>query len=1215
MEIQEYTNNLNNFIGSKDFAAMNPQQQQESIAGARNWYLQENPDASAETIDSITQGTNVSYLRNTGQGRALPIININLPSQDPKFNDLKKEDQLQKIEEYKLKIPEIAASVPTQKEDAEYFMNQSVRELERQVNGADTGYIADKGKRLVEGFAAGLASGIGADSAAEGIQDFFHENTKYDEDFTAQLAQGLGSAGSSVLIIAGSAALAGGLGATAATAEAIGIGSSLASNGIMRYNDGYKNAIAKGLNADQAHEMGVSAMPAAVIDALSDHIIASKLMPARVNKVFATGSDAAKKAMFAEITADVALRGKMVNWAQSAITEGLYEAVGDYAAAYGPYLLSGDRSYLPSDKESLNSFAIGAIIGGGLSSVSDIPNLIGNKEGAKQTVTNPDGTTSEVTPKYSSKAERDVAETQRTVAQLDPNHSSQVFSLLSEGRYKEARQLSDKYLQESLQPPAPPAAAPTINPTKPAQTPQPPDTTAEDAEAERLKAEIAQKEAAANADPNAVDLASSEQLQAAKDQLAEIDKRRQARAAEAQKVNAAETPAFTLAGVPGILSPRYGFGSNLSELDFESDLDKAAYIVSKDPKKAPAKSAPQIYAAAAQAGITPEQLVAHGKKVREDIKNRTPALNGTRIAIAVPTISFEPNVKPQTEASKKAAAAAANSVDNVKRAFGHPVDEPEATEATDATAAPIINVTEGGLATPSNEPAAAPVQGLQKVEPRPPVPTFSENFTPEESAEYDAGLVALNEWQINYGQTHDAVTGEPLATTPSQAVTEVAGQEVNTSGIPAPVAAPAVAPVVKPGKSTPDAFFKAVRHIVPPDKVAAFQEMLQDIKMKNPRLRFTMDRGDYPIDAAGLYDGGENLVYISPNHLDYRTVAHEVTHALTQADIRRWVSGRPEATHKLQLAAALADPATPPHIKTLIDVYQVAAKKLGQESVVVIEQKAENLILFKTMTGEAYAMTTLDEFVAGAMTLQSFQEQLANIPYKGSSLWEHIVDTLRNGLAWMRGVASQDLLARSDGENALVATLAATREIIDTRTAPGKGNVNYLFGGEKAQTSQFMSDALDNARGMSSAGASPEFIRSFTGWFVSPYDGKLRWEIPDANSKTTEAFDALPNSGAMDNNPESILLSDAIDHPELFEAYPQLKDIRVTKQSAFMDFFGGTQGWFNPKTNTLNITPNARNPLSTMLHEIQHGIQGIEGFAQGGNLSTAVDKLSPEQKA
>lgn len=1079
MDLQEYSQSLNAFMTSPEFAEMNPQQQQEAVAGSRNWYLEQNPDADAATVDTITEGTNITHLRNTGQGRALPIIDINLPSQDPKFKDLKQEEQLQKIEEYKLKIPGIAASVPTQKEDAEYFINQSVRQLERQVNGQKTGYIADKGKRLVEGFAAGLASGVGADSMAEGIQDFFHENTKYDEDFTAQLAQGLGSAGSSIVIIAGSAAIAGGLGATAATAEAIGVGASLASNGIMRYNDAYKNAIAKGLSEEQSHDMGVSAMPAAVIDALSDHIIASKLMPARVNKVFASGSDAAKKAMFREITADVALRGKMLNWAQSAITEGLAESVGDYAAAYGPYLLSGDKDYLPSEKESLNSFVIGGIIGGGLTSIADVPNLIGNKSGAKQTVVNPDGSTSEVTPQYSSKAERDVAETERMIPKLDPNHSSEVFGLLAEGRYKEARALSDKYLKESLQPVATPAVAPTVAPatTTPAPTATPtPVATPGTATAPPV---VAPGTVAPTNAPTVAPTVTPVVTPAAT----------VTPTTTTTPTPTVTTTSFTLPVELKKSAPRYG----KSEIEFESDFDKAAYILAGDTKGA-SKAAPKFRAALANLGLTNEQIVAHGKKVRESLKNLAPAVTGERIVTKVPTIAFDGAVPKQSKFAQKAAAKAANDISQVERVSGvTPTEEtPEAT-VINVNETPTPNETQnpqgevgqaGGIPTvegqSTNQGAAGQTQtgttqgqgqGSQEVAPA--ITTGEANLQGalvgglQKTNGYGTYVLVDGSTLQSHPLSRGITNGELMdlqgnqfeaslinsildangntiwtreATTPSQAAATVAGEAINTQGVPAPTAPSATAAArLANTVVTPDNFFKAIRGIVPPDKMAAFNEMLLDIKMKNPRLKFTLKRDTYyPIEAAGLYDGGKNLVYISANNLDYRTVAHEVTHALTQADIRRWVSGRPETTHKAQLAAALADPNTPAHIKTLIDVYQVAAKKLGQENVVGIEQKAENLILFQTMGEEAYAMTTLDEFVAGAMTLQSFQEQLANIPYKGSSLWEHIVDALRNGLAWMRGIADPELLTRSDGENALVATLAATREIIDTKASRGR---------------------------------------------------------------------------------------------------------------------------------------------------------------------------------
>ena len=49
--------------------------------------------------------------------------------------------------------------------------------------------------------------------------------------------------------------------------------------------------------------------------------------------------------------------------------------------------------------------------------------------------------------------------------------------------------------------------------------------------------------------------------------------------------------------------------------------------------------------------------------------------------------------------------------------------------------------------------------------------------------------------------------------------------------------------------------------------------------------------------------------------------------------------------------------------------------------------------------------------------------------------------------------------------------------------------------------------------------------------------------------------------------------------------------------------------WYNPETNTINITPYAQNKYSTLVHEVQHSIQKIEGFASGGNTEIVVEKL------
>lgn len=75
----------------------------------------------------------------------------------------------------------------------------------------------------------------------------------------------------------------------------------------------------------------------------------------------------------------------------------------------------------------------------------------------------------------------------------------------------------------------------------------------------------------------------------------------------------------------------------------------------------------------------------------------------------------------------------------------------------------------------------------------------------------------------------------------------------------------------------------------------------------------------------------------------------------------------------------------------------------------------------------------------------------------------------------------------------------------------------------------------------------------------------------------------------------------AINHPELFKAYPELSNVTV-KQGMYEPRYLGS---FEPKSNILSVSKEGltRDPRSTALHEMQHAIQEQEGFAVGGNLS------------
>lgn len=87
---------------------------------------------------------------------------------------------------------------------------------------------------------------------------------------------------------------------------------------------------------------------------------------------------------------------------------------------------------------------------------------------------------------------------------------------------------------------------------------------------------------------------------------------------------------------------------------------------------------------------------------------------------------------------------------------------------------------------------------------------------------------------------------------------------------------------------------------------------------------------------------------------------------------------------------------------------------------------------------------------------------------------------------------------------------------------------------------------------------------------------------------------------------EAVSLSEILDFPELYEAYPQLKHYAV----ALGDF--GTsriRGQFSKAQDYIEIHRNLLlddyNLKSVLLHEVQHAIQAIEGFVRGGNENSA----------
>ncbi|MDD4392263.1 MAG: JAB domain-containing protein [Desulfobacterales bacterium] len=165
-------------------------------------------------------------------------------------------------------------------------------------------------------------------------------------------------------------------------------------------------------------------------------------------------------------------------------------------------------------------------------------------------------------------------------------------------------------------------------------------------------------------------------------------------------------------------------------------------------------------------------------------------------------------------------------------------------------------------------------------------------------------------------------------------------------------------------------------------------------------------------------------------------------------------------------------------------------------------------------------------------------------------------------------------------------------------------DILYSYVGQKSKTAD--KSALAQAVEMEQAGEDMEAIRQETGWFLG-MDDFWRYEIDDSKMKID--FGIKPHGGyAIGVGLEAkrqkldrpLKLPDILEHKELFKAYPFLSDVGVsdrqmTDRSGEWNEKGNGIIWLN---TDLHYYENAE---AVLLHEIQHAIQGYEGFASGGS--------------
>lgn len=121
--------------------------------------------------------------------------------------------------------------------------------------------------------------------------------------------------------------------------------------------------------------------------------------------------------------------------------------------------------------------------------------------------------------------------------------------------------------------------------------------------------------------------------------------------------------------------------------------------------------------------------------------------------------------------------------------------------------------------------------------------------------------------------------------------------------------------------------------------------------------------------------------------------------------------------------------------------------------------------------------------------------------------------------------------------------------------------------------------------------------------YTDPADGKRKAIIDSRGVRLRKEHVSVSEGGHV-----NVSLAAALDFPELFRAYPELRRLRV---DFYRDSRSGTGGFTDPQEHyiAVNVARGGKNAapgmvLDTILHEVQHVIQGYERFAVGaGNMS------------
>jgi len=195
--------------------------------------------------------------------------------------------------------------------------------------------------------------------------------------------------------------------------------------------------------------------------------------------------------------------------------------------------------------------------------------------------------------------------------------------------------------------------------------------------------------------------------------------------------------------------------------------------------------------------------------------------------------------------------------------------------------------------------------------------------------------------------------------------------------------------------------------------------------------------------------------------------------------------------------------------------------------------------------------------------------------------------------------------------------------------ADENGALRFMTIGEKAILSAEQEEKLQTAKSLLRSLVNPNDVYVQTGWYYNIHDGLWRTNISDTESRLNETLVVKINDDLSIYKPlycpvsqEQIVanlskpdvlfglgyngkLSNILIHKKLYAHYPELVNLGLVfannKAGIYYHSDSSEGGGF------INIQGDKKQDhiLSTLLHETQHAVQAIEGFAKGGNTTIA----------